>query len=148
MICDVILAIAAALRKEFGGEYKIYADNIEQGLQEPCFLITHLTTNAVYFLNTRRDNRCAFDVHYFSKTRDSRGVADVEFRLQNCLRLITSSEGNGYLGTNMHTEKQDGVLHFFVNYNFVTRTADQTGNEMTEVDITQGLEGIHGNGKN
>ena len=38
MINSIIEAISIALNNEFGDEYRVYADNIEQCLQEPCFL--------------------------------------------------------------------------------------------------------------
>ena len=38
MINEIVVAISKALYNEFGEEYKIYAENVEQGLERPCFL--------------------------------------------------------------------------------------------------------------
>ena len=36
----IIEAIAAALNGEFGEEYTVYAEDVKQGLSEPCFFIS------------------------------------------------------------------------------------------------------------
>ena len=42
MINEVVDSIAISLFQEFGEEYSIYTDTVEQGLQEPCFLLQTL----------------------------------------------------------------------------------------------------------
>lgn len=37
MINKVIDGISKAINEEFGDEYNIYTEEIEQGLKEPCF---------------------------------------------------------------------------------------------------------------
>ena len=61
-----------------------------------------------------------------------------------CLKLVVSAKGDKFLGTKLHTEKEDGVLHCFVNYNFTTRDNSLLDNAMADVLITPGLEGTHG----
>ena len=87
---------------------------------------------------------CAFDVHYFSKLKTQRDILDVSMRLLECLKLITSADGNRFLGTSMHTENADGVLHCFVNYNFVTYESEKLDNAMSDVKIKQGVDGENG----
>lgn len=140
MINGIVDSIAIALFQEFGEEYSIYTDTVEQGLKEPCFFITNLTTNIAPYLGSRKNNLCAFDIHYFSKLRTQQDILDVSMRLLECLKLITSVDGQSFLGTSMHTEKEDDILHCFVNYNFVTRVCNDTDNAMSDVKIKQGLE--------
>ena len=64
MVNDVIGAIAIALHAEFGDGYKIYTDNVEQGLERPCFFVADLTTILNPYLGSRSNNVCSFDVHY------------------------------------------------------------------------------------
>ena len=40
MINKIIDGICAVINLEFGDEYEIYTESIEQGLEEPCFLLT------------------------------------------------------------------------------------------------------------
>ena len=44
----------------------------------------------------------------------------------------------------MHTENADGVLHCFVNYNFVTYESEKLDNAMSDVKIKQGVDGENG----
>lgn len=148
MINEIIDSIAIALFQEFGEEYSIYTDTVEQGLQEPCFFIADLTTNTDRYLGSRKNNLCSFDVHYFSKAKTQRDILDVSMRLLECLTLITSVDGNSFLGTDMHTEKEDGVLHCFVNYNFVTYESEKLDNAMSDVKIKQGVDNKNGRSKN
>lgn len=37
MINKIIDGISISLNAEFGDDYKIYTESIEQGLKEPCF---------------------------------------------------------------------------------------------------------------
>ena len=99
MINEIVDSIAISLFQEFGEEYSIYTDTVEQGLQEPCFFIADLTTNTDNYLGSRKNNLCAFDVHYFSKLKTQRDILDVSMRLLECLKLITSADGNRFLGT-------------------------------------------------
>lgn len=144
MINDVIDAIAIALYAEFGGGYKIYTDNVEQGLDRPCFFIIDLTTTVNPYLGSRRNNVCSFDVHYFSDTETNKDLNDTAAQLLDCLKLVVSTQGNKYLGTKLHVEKEDGVLHCFVNYNFTTRDKENLDNAMADVLITPGLEDTNG----
>ena len=50
MINKIIDGISIALNAEFGNDYEIYTDNIEQGLKEPCFSIVCLNPRMNQFL--------------------------------------------------------------------------------------------------
>ena len=39
MINEIIDGISVAINTEFGDDYEIYTESIEQGLEEPCFSI-------------------------------------------------------------------------------------------------------------
>ena len=143
MINDVVQAIAIALHKEFGDAYQIYADDIAQGLTGPCFFIAQLSVTLVPYIGKRRNNACLFDIHYFSKTRTNSELNAVAVRLFDCLRLIASPQSHQYLGSDIHTEKEDGVLHCFVTYHFTTRDEIVKDNTMTDMDITSELEGMN-----
>ncbi len=42
MINKIVDGISKAINKEFGNNYEIYTDGVEQGLNEPCFSIVSL----------------------------------------------------------------------------------------------------------
>ncbi|MCI8604431.1 MAG: hypothetical protein HFE79_09865 [Ruminiclostridium sp.] len=141
----IIEAIAAALNGEFGEEYAVYAEEVKQGLSEPCFFIScinpsdrQLMGNANrHFLAARyyRENR--FCIQYFSLDENNgrRESYDKAERLFGCLEEI-SADGDIIRGTDMNFEYTDGILSFFVSYNFfVYRTREPTVMEKFERDV-------------
>ncbi len=141
----IIEAIAAALNGEFGEEYAVYAEDVKQGLSEPCFFIScinpsdrQLMGNANrHFLAARyyRENR--FCIQYFSLDENNgrRESYDKAERLFGCLEEI-SADGDIIRGTDMNFEYTDGILSFFVSYNFfVYRTREPTVMEKFERDV-------------
>lgn len=132
----IIEAIAAALGGEFGEEYTVYAEEVKQGLSEPCFFIScinpsdrQLLGNANrHFLAARyyRENR--FCIQYFplDENNGRQESYDKAERLFGCLEEI-SVDGDFIRGTDMNFEYTDGVLSFFVSYNFfVYKTREPT----------------------
>lgn len=141
----IIEAIAAALNGEFGEEYAVYAEEVKQGLSEPCFFVScinpsdrQLMGNANrHFLAARyyRENR--FCIQYFSLDENNgrRESYDKAERLFGCLEEI-SADGDIIRGTDMNFEYTDGILSFFVSYNFfVYRTREPTVMEKFERDV-------------
>lgn len=129
MICinSIIEAVAAALKEKFGDKYTVYAEEVKQGLNEPCFFIScinpsdrQLLGNANrHFLATRyfRENR--FCIQYFPADPNNGRTEsyDAAEELFGCLEEITV-EGSPLRGTKMDFEYTDGILSFFVSYNF------------------------------
>lgn len=141
----IIEAIAAALNGEFGEEYAVYAEEVKQGLSEPCFFIScinpsdrQLMGNANrHFLAARyyRENR--FCIQYFSLDENNgrRESYDKAERLFGCLEEI-NADGDIIRGTDMNFEYTDGILSFFVSFNFfVYRTREPTVMEKFERDV-------------
>ena len=142
----IIEAIAAALNGEFGEEYTVYAEEVKQGLSEPCFFIScinpsdrQLLGNANrHFLAARyyRENR--FCIQYFplEENNGRRESYDKAERLFGCLEEI-NADGDIIRGTDMNFEYTDGILSFFVSYNFfVYRTREPTVMEKFERDVS------------
>lgn len=141
----IIEAIAAALNGEFGEEYAVYAEEVKQGLSEPCFFIScinpsdrQLMGNANrHFLAARyyRENR--FCIQYFplEENNGRRESYDKAERLFGCLEEI-GADGDIIRGTDMNFEYTDGILSFFVSYNFfVYRTREPTVMEKFDRDV-------------
>ena len=53
MINAIIEAISVALNGEFGDRYEIHMEELEQGLEEPCFFIFCLNPSSDLFLGKR-----------------------------------------------------------------------------------------------
>ena len=118
----IIGAISRALDAEFDGRCRIYMEEKEQDLKGPCFFIQCLNPASEHFLGNRYSRRSQFCIQYFPETREKRRECyRVAERLLSCLEYI-ALEGDAVMGTRMHYEVLDGVLHFFVDYDmFVDR---------------------------
>ena len=141
-INDVVNAIAIKLNQGFGEDYTIYTESIEQGLEEPCFFIVLLTSRQSQVVGKRYFREQPFDIHYFPSTKDANmEMHDVVDRLNDALEYITTISGDLLRGTSINHEIVDGVLHFFVNYNFhVYKVTDPT-DPMGDLKINNGLKG-------
>ena len=115
MINKIIDGICEALHSEFG--YEIYTETIEQGLQEPCFSVLCLNPAVEQVLGVRYFRTNQFCVHYFPSSAEKRSeCGSVMERLFNALEIITV-DGDFVRGSDIHSEMDEGVLHFFINYN-------------------------------
>lgn len=114
----IVEAISTALDAEFGEDYEIHMEEIKQGLKPPCFFIVSLNPTTELFLGKRYFKTNGFCVQYFPQSdKKQRECNDIAERMNWCLEYITVS-GDKCRGTKMHHEVINGVLNFFVNYDF------------------------------
>ena len=137
MVNKVIDAISIAIDEEFNAEstgYEIYTQPVSQGLTEPCFSIVVVNSKIGLFRGNRYFKEHMFCIHYFPATEDVQSECfGVQERLQDALELIPMDEDVLIRGTNMHGEMSDGVLSFFVNYNFFVYKQKETETAMETV---------------
>lgn len=143
MINSIVEAISCSLNKEFGDDYEIHNEEIKQGLKEPCFFIACLNPNNNLFLGKRYERTNQFCIQYFPQSaKKQRECADVAERMYDCLEYVTADgDTKPIRGSKMNHQVVDGVLNFFVNYDFFTvKTEDQTPMEtMTaSTDVKEG----------
>ena len=133
MINDIIDAISVRLDGEFGNEYNIYKEKVEQGFKIPSFYIKCLEHSRKKISIGRYYSINHFDIHYFSGTQnindDNYSVAD---RISSVMEQIALLNGDIALGSNMSHHLEDGVLHFLVNFN-VTLKNVETEQDMMEI---------------
>lgn len=143
MLNKIITGIAQALDSTFNEneEYEIYVDNIEQGLNEPCFFVFTLNPSSKQLVANRYYRTYPFDIHYFPKNANSNiEINEVIEKLFLCFECI-NIDGNLVKGTNMKSETVDGVLHFFINFNMVVKKALDPIDTMGTLNLTQTLGG-------
>ena len=70
MINSIIEGISASLNAEFGDDYTIYTENVEQGLKEPCFFISCINPTSRIFLGKRYFKTNQMCIHYFPADND------------------------------------------------------------------------------
>lgn len=137
MINSIIEAISVSLNEEFGDEYEIHMEEIKQGLKEPCFFIACLNPTNNVFLGKRYERTNQFCIQYFPKSaKKQRECSDVAERMYSCLEFITvDGDTKPLMGSKMNHQVVDGVLNFFVNYDFFTiKMGDQTAMEDMTAD--------------
>lgn len=136
MINQIIDGISIAIHSEFGDDYEIYTESIEQGLTEPCFSIVCLNPTVEQFLGKRYFRTNQFCIHYFPSSNDKRAECNaVMERLFTALEIVTV-DGDIIRGTKMDGEFMDDVLNFFVNYDLFVckKTAEETFMETVIVE--------------
>ena len=118
MINSIISGISVSIFEEFGEGYEIYTERVEQGLKEPCFLISSLSQSSKQFFASRYKKDNLFTVQYFPSTDEIKAECnDVAERLNGCLEWININ-GDLIRGTNINSQITDDVLHTTVSYNF------------------------------
>ncbi|MFJ8064904.1 DUF6838 family protein [Psychrobacillus sp. NPDC096426] len=132
-INDVITAISIKLYETFGEAYEIYTESIEQGFQEPAFFIALLNPDINQIVGNRYHETLPFDIHYFGRgNMDAYSTLD---KLMNEMEYIKLLNRDLLRGTKMKGEVVDGVLHFFVHYNFHVYKATDPVPMMEELQI-------------
>ncbi len=119
MLNEIIKGISMKLNAAFGDGYRIYANDVEQGLQEPCFFVAVLKPELTHLPGGRYRKRNPFDIHYFPEQASNTELYAAAERMMDCLEFIILPDGEQLHGTNMNYETVDGVLHFFVNFDCV-----------------------------
>lgn len=139
MINDIMNAIAIRLHEVFGDGYKIYQNDIEQGLKEPCFLITVVDYSKEQLLKTRSKRLVPFDILFFPSGGKSQ-CYEVSDQMMNELEFITLLDGDKMNGTGMKAEVVENVLHFFVNYNFTATVTEDAMDMMESIAVENGTK--------
>lgn len=131
MIKNIIDGISERLYDTFGSDYEIYTEVTEQGIKEPCFMITLISPSGSRMLSDRVKREILFCIQYLPEEGDKlKDINDMIDDLYWALDTIDTidDEGNTVIvrGTDMYSEITDQVLSFFVNYNyFEIRTHDK-----------------------
>lgn len=144
MVNAVIKGISIELGREFGNNYKVHTESIEQGLKEPCFFITCVNPAQRHMYGfghvKRYSKEMQFCIQYFPSNKKALNdeCNDVTERLFQCLEYITPYKADMPVhGTNMRAEVVDDVLNFFVNYDFYTyhiTEAEETMGSMSRIN--------------
>ena len=142
MVNDLIDAISVKLNQVFGDGVRIYSESVKQGLKEPCFFIAVLNPTQSPIIGVRYFRAHPFDIHYFpSKDGGNQEIQDVASKLFDALEYITLLDGDLVRGTEMHYEKVDDVLHFFVKYNMFVYKQVEKADPMETLTVNNNVKG-------
>lgn len=120
MINDIVIGIAQALNGTFGDKYEIYSDEVEQGLQEPCFLILLIDSGNERMIGNRFKRKQTFNILYFPKNDETNNdMYSIGEKMNDALEFISFGDGK-LMGTDTSFKIVDDVLSFLIDYNFTT----------------------------
>ena len=126
MINKIIDGISLQVADSFGDGYKIYTEQVKQGLKEPCFFIICVNPTNNQVLGNRYFRNNLFCVQYFPSSNEPKAECNsILDDLYHALEYITV-DGKLIRGTKMHGELVDGVLNFFVNYDMFVYSVEKS----------------------
>lgn len=136
MINSIIYAINAALSAEFGSDYKIYMEEVNQDLRKSSFFISCVNSSRKLFSGKRYFNQNMFCIQYFPETENAyQECNQIMEKLYDCLECVILFDGEkNFYGTQMSGKVVENVLNFFVNYDFFTyKTGKEEAMEVIQV---------------
>jgi len=136
MVEKIMKSISKALNQVFADGFEIYfSKDVRQGLTEPCFFITLMGSSRIRRIGVRYRLFNSFVIQYFPKTKGGNlEMIRVAEQLNDVLEYIELFNGDLVQGTAMNYSIQDGVLHFFVDYNMFLKK-EQVLDEMETLEV-------------
>jgi hypothetical protein len=122
VVNDLVIGISRKLNALFGDGYRIYAEHIPQKLQPPAFYIQLLQAGIEQVVGNRYLKNHSFDIIFFPEPNGSEKQQCYEVQEKLLANLeyitITGPPDLQIRGSERNTEIVDGVLHFFIQFNF------------------------------
>jgi len=140
VINKLIDGISLKINAEFGDNYRIYTEEVTQGLKTPCFFINALNPKENLFRGKRYFQTNEFCVQYIPSSNNKKSECnDVREKLFDSLEYKTIN--SLVRGTNMSGEYVDGVLNFFVNYDMYVYKEQIEAEKMNTFDYESNMKG-------
>lgn len=140
LIKDIINGISQKIYGFYEGLYDIYVEDVEQGLEVPCFMINLISSNIRMILKPRYMFESVFDVIYFGE--GYKDCMDRGSELYDILEYITINDKDLIRGTKMNMDIIKNILHFRVRYNLILQNKPDIINMMEDHQINIGVGNI------
>ncbi len=127
-------SVTKQLGTTFGNSYHYYVEDVEQGLEKPCFTIDLLIPLIRSKSPTLYDRTMPIVVHYFSdsKTNTKKDSYAMGERVVECLEYLPFQD-TILRGEDISFQIVDDVLQVFVTYRFTTAKVVPVDEAMNEV---------------
>lgn len=127
MVNSIINAVTKQLGTTFGDSYHYYVENIEQGLQKPCFTVDTIIPLQRSKSPVLYDRTMPMVVHYFSGSttnvkKECYGIAEQAVECLEYLPFMNTI----VRGEDISWRVEDDVLQIFVTYEFTTKRVIET----------------------
>ena len=133
----IINGISKKIYGFYEGLYDIYVEDVEQGLEVPCFMINLISSNIRMILKPRYMFESVFDVIYFGE--GYKDCMDRGSELYDILEYITINDKDLIRGTKMNMDIIKNILHFRVRYNLILQNKPDIINMMEDHQINIGV---------
>lgn len=122
MVKEIMHGIGAALYAMFGDEYQVCIDRLEQGFNNPCFFVSLVDWYNDELIMGREKWHTQYNVTYFPENEDAPTDECLEMipKIKDCLRILELESGDKMRGIDMDAKIVDGIVQFYVTYNFET----------------------------
>ena len=137
LIKEIINGISQKIYGFYEGLYDIYVEEVEQGLQIPCFMINLISSDIRMILKPRYKFESVFDVIYFGD--GYKDCMDRGSELYDILEYITINDKDLIRGTKMNMDIIKNILHFRVRYNLILQNKPDIIDMMEEHQINIGV---------
>lgn len=119
MLKELMEAVAAKLKEGFGETCVVYYNEAPPEAEGPCFIILPRKAVRTPRLGRRYYQSCPLDIQFIPGQEDKGArLMTVAEQMMELLLLLTTEGGERFLGRDMSFEVQQGILHFYVSYNF------------------------------
>ncbi len=140
MLIEVIDAIASKLSRDFGSSIAVYKEEAEQGLTAPCFFISLNNFSQKQITGKRYYREQRFTIKYCPATANKNTeICQVADRLYDTLESIFM-DADMFRGSKMSCQVVEGVLLFYVNYNFYVYKEIPSEEAMDSIAVESGLK--------
>lgn len=145
MIRRVLDGVCQKLYDEFGKDYQIYTEQVEQGLKEPCFFVSAISTQMTPILCRRQTGRymlkLGINVAFFPQQGDNvrDNIYGIGMKLVDVLEYI-EADSDTVRGSNIICEfvgeGSEIIANVIVDYEFTVYKVDNKEKDvMTELKI-------------
>ena len=135
---DIIEAVCAAIYTEFGEGYELYTEAVAQNMQTPCFFVMSINPKLERFLGNRYLRHTPIAVQYFPSDEQN-ARSECEAAAEKLFLILDQIPfDNGYInGTQVSSEIADGILNFFITYDFFVNRQEAAKPVMRNLTTTQ-----------
>ncbi len=132
----IVDGVVRKIADEFGDDYRIYTETVEQGLQEPCFIVSVKDSKMAHIRGERHSFVVRLQVTYFPKGDEKKAEClAVSGRMYAVLGVIPVEE-SPLRGSGRSYTIDDDLLHFSVSYEYQFFVSDRR----EESDLMGSLE--------
>ena len=127
MVNKILNAVTTQLGTTFGKSYHYYVENIEQGLEKPCFTVDTLIPLQRSKSPVLYDRTMPIVVHYFSDSESDlkNHYYSMSEQIVECLEYLPF-EDTKLRGEDISWQIVDDVLQVFITYKFTTKKVTET----------------------